>query len=305
MRGSSRHRVGEPVKIAVIAHAGKSLGDGLPALRRALAAEGVTDPMWCEVSKSRKAPAQVRRALDDGAELIFAWGGDGTVQRCVDVLAGSDACLAVVPAGSANLFASYLGIPKSIEDAVAIGLHGARRKLDVGRLDGERFAVMAGVGFDAMMIRRADAGLKDKIGRAAYVWTGSQALRAKPFRARIKVDGVEWYQGKATCILVGNVPELLGGVEAFEDARPDDGLLEVGVVNAEGIVQWGRTLARAAFGTAGHSPFVRETKARSVKVDLGRKVLYELDGGDRAKVKSFKVRVEPQSLNVCVPNGRD
>lgn len=285
----------------MIAHAGKSLDGGLPALRRALAAEGVADPLWYEVAKSRYAPAQVRRALAEGAELVFAWGGDGTVQRCVDVLAGSDTSLAVVPAGAANLFATHLGIPKTIEDAVAIGLHGARRELDVGRFRGERFAVMAGVGFDARMIRLADGGLKNTFGRAAYVWTGSQALRAKPFRAKIKVDGVAWYEGKASCILVGNVSELFGGVQAFEDAQPDDGMLEVGVVSAEGAVQWARTLARTAVGKAGNSPFVRETKARSVKVDLSRKVLFELDGGDRAKVKSFKVRVEPQALIVCVP----
>ena len=92
------------MKVAVIAHAGKSLGDGLPALRRALAAEGVDDPLWYEVAKSRKAPAQVRRAVAEGAELIFAWGGDGTVQRCVDVLAGSETNLAILPAGTANLF---------------------------------------------------------------------------------------------------------------------------------------------------------------------------------------------------------
>jgi hypothetical protein len=59
-------------------------------LRRVLEGEGVTEPFWCEVPKSRKAPAQVRRALDEGAELVFAWGGDGMVQRCVDVIAGSD-----------------------------------------------------------------------------------------------------------------------------------------------------------------------------------------------------------------------
>jgi diacylglycerol kinase family enzyme len=74
--------------VAVIAHSGKTLGGGLPELRRVLAAEGVASPFWCEVPKSRAAPEQVRRALDDGADLVFAWGGDGMVQRCVDVLAG-------------------------------------------------------------------------------------------------------------------------------------------------------------------------------------------------------------------------
>jgi len=137
------------VKVAVIAHAGKTLGGGLPELRRVLEAAGVADPFWCEVPKSRKAPAQVRRALDEGAELIVAWGGDGMVQRCVDVLAGSEVALAIIPAGTANLFATNLGIPSDIEGAVAVGLHGARRRVDLGRFNGERFAVMAGAGFDA------------------------------------------------------------------------------------------------------------------------------------------------------------
>jgi diacylglycerol kinase (ATP) len=288
------------MKVAVVAHSGKTLGGGLLELRRLLEAEGVTEPLWSEVPKSRKAPAQVQLALDEGAELVFAWGGDGMVQRCVDVLAGSDASLAIIPAGTANLFASNLGIPKDIEQAVALGLRGERRRFDVGRFNGERFAVMAGAGFDAAMIR--DAGsLKDRIGRVAYVWSGSENLRMKAFNARIEVDGVSWYKGKATCILLGNVGDLFAGVEAFEGARPDDGLLELGVVTAEGLIQWTRTIARTALGTAAKSPFVQATKARSVRVKLSRKVLYELDGGDRTKVKSFKVKIEPAAVSVCVP----
>ena len=210
------------MKVAVVAHSSKTLGGGLPELRRVLDGEAVDEPFWCEVPKSRKASAQVRRAVDEGAELVFAWGGDGMVQRCVDVLAGSKVSLAIISAGTANLFATNLGIPKDIEQAVAVGLRGERRRLDVGRFNGERFGVMAGAGFDAAMIRDArDGGLKDRFGRVAYVWTGSENLRSKPFRAEIKVDGVGWYKGKASCILLGNVGKLFGGVEAFEDARPD------------------------------------------------------------------------------------
>ena len=290
------------MKVAVIAHAGKTLGGGLPELRRVLEAAGVADPFWCEVPKSRKAPAQVRRALDEGAELIVAWGGDGMVQRCVDVLAGSEVALAIIPAGTANLFATNLGIPSDIEGAVAVGLHGARRRVDLGRFNGERFAVMAGAGFDAAMIRdAADGGLKERLGRVAYVWTGSKNLRSKPFRADIEVDGANWYKGKASCILFGNVGKLVGGVEAFEDARPDDGKLELGIVTAEGLLEWGRMIARAAVGPVDKSPLAQTTKARSVKVKLNRKVLYELDGGDRTKVKTFKVKVEPGAVTVCVP----
>jgi YegS/Rv2252/BmrU family lipid kinase len=297
-RGLAEH----DVKVAVIAHSGKSLGGGLPALRRILAGEGVASPFWCEVPKSRAAPDQVRRALDEGADLVFAWGGDGMVQRCVDVLAGSSASLAIIPAGTANLFASNLGIPKDIGEAVEIGLHGDRRRLDVGRFNGERFAVMAGAGFDAAMIRDAgNGGLKERFGRVAYVWSGSGNLRSKPFRAEIEVDGVDWFEGKASCVLLGNVGKLFGGVEAFEDASPDDGKLELGVVTADGLLQWGRMMARTAVGTASKSPFAQTTKAGSVKVKFNRKVLYELDGGDRTKVKSFKVKVEAGAVSVCVP----
>jgi diacylglycerol kinase (ATP) len=287
--------------VAVIAHSGKSLDGGLPALRKALERQGVADLLWYEVPKSRLAPKQLSRALEKGADLVFVWGGDGMVQRCVDVVAGSDATMAIVPAGTANLFASNLGIPKHIDAAVEVGLRGTRRKLDVGRMNGERFAVMAGVGFDARVIRDATTKMKHVLGRTAYVWAAAKNLRTKPFEAKIEVDGKGWYEGPASLVLFGNVGEAFAGVKAFDDAQPDDGLLEIGVGSADGVFQWGRTLARSATGHASKSPFVHVTKGRSVDVRLSRKILYELDGGDREKKKRFRVDIQPNAVTVCVP----
>ena len=287
--------------MAVIAHAAKTFGGGLPELRSELKRQGIADPLWIEVPKSRYAPKQVKRALAEGAELIFVWGGDGTVQRCIDATSGADVALAILPAGTANLLATNLGIPQDIEQAVRIGLRGERRRLDVGRFNDERFAVMAGAGFDASMIQGADGSLKERLGRVAYVWTGSQQLRAKPFKAKIEVDGVPWYAGAASCILVGNIGRLFGGVEVFGDARPDDGRLELGVVHADGVTDWVRTLARTAVGQAERSPLVQETSAKKIKVKLNRKVLYEVDGGDREKVKSFTIKVQPAAVTICLP----
>ncbi len=262
-------------------------------------------------SGSRSTRAGRRRsasveALDEGAELVFAWGGDGTVQRCIDVMAGSKAALAVVPAGTANLFASNLDIPQDVGEAVRIGLDGASKTIDVGRMKGERFGVMAGAGLDARMIRDADGTLKDRLGRLAYIWTGVKNARASTFGARIEVDGTQWYEGEASLVLAGNLGELFAGVEAFEDASPDDGVLELGVVRAEGLVEWARTVARAAAGTPGDSPFVHQTKARSVRAKLDRKVVYELDGGARDPVKRFTIEVEPAAITVRVPrNGAE
>ncbi len=289
------------MKVAVVANSTKTLGGGLLELRRVLERAGVSDPLWREVPKSRKAPAALKTVLAEGAELVFAWGGDGLVQRCIDVLAGSDVPLAVLPAGTSNLLATNLELPVDIEDAVAVGLGGERRRIDVGRFNGERFAVMAGSGIDAAMIRDADGSPKDRLGRVAYIWAGLKNVRSHPFGVEVKVDGVHWFKGEATCVLIGNLGRLFGGIEVFGDARPDDGKLEVGVITAEGFTQWARTAARTMVASVDASPFVQATKAESVKVKVNRKVLYELDGGDRTKTKSFKVKVEPAAVTLCVP----
>ncbi|MGH8979134.1 MAG: diacylglycerol/lipid kinase family protein [Acidimicrobiia bacterium] len=291
--------------VAVIAHTRKTLGGGLGELREVLAGEGVADPIWYEVPKSKKAPKCARRAVDDGADLVFVWGGDGTVQRSIDALADTEATIAIIPAGTANLLATNLGIPKDIGAAVHIGLHGARRELDVGVVNGERFAVMAGAGFDARMIREADSGMKDRVGRLAYVFTGAKNLRGGRVRTRIWIDGSKWFDDLAACVLVGNVGTILGGIDAFEHARPDDGRLELGVVTADGVMQWLRALSRTALGKAEKSPFVQTTSAQRINVRMDEATPYELDGGARKKAKRLKIRVEPAAITVCVPEDGD
>jgi YegS/Rv2252/BmrU family lipid kinase len=288
-------------RVAVIAHQGKSLGGGLDELRTALQDAGVTEPLWYEVPKSRKAPKQARRAVEKGADLVFVWGGDGMVQRCADALGGSGVTIAILPAGTANLLATNLGIPKDIADAVDIGLHGRSRPLDLGVVNGERFAVMAGAGFDARMIRDADGSLKDRVGRVAYVWTGARATRGKPTPTKVRVDGRAWFSGKASCVLVGNVGTITGGVTVFTAAEPDDGWLEVGVVTAKGTVQWLRVLGRMAAGQTERSPLTKLTRGRKIDIRLANKTPYELDGGDRPPASRLKIRVEPRAISVRVP----
>jgi YegS/Rv2252/BmrU family lipid kinase len=287
--------------VAVVAHGKKSLGGGLVELRQLLAEEGVTDPLWTQVSKSKKAPKAARRARDAGSDLIIVWGGDGMVQRCVDALAGSGVTIAIIPAGTANLLATNLGIPKDLTQAVRIALHGERKQLDLGVCNGEHFSVMAGSGLDALMIRDADHGLKDRMGRLAYVVTGVRNVRHDAVGARIDIDGTRWFKGDATCVLVGNVGTISGGLKAFPAARPDDGVLEVGVVTAEGALQWARVMLRMATNRAHRSPFVQLAHGHEFRIQLERPVPYELDGGDRDATDRLDVRVEPAAITICVP----
>jgi YegS/Rv2252/BmrU family lipid kinase len=287
--------------IAVIAHAGKSFGGGLPELRELLDASGA-DVIWHEIDKSRQASKRVRRAIDDGAALLLIWGGDGTVQRCIDALpAHEPPPIGILPAGTANLLASNLGIPSDLPGALDAALHGGDRRLDVGRVNGERFAVMAGAGFDARMIAEADRELKDRVGRVAYAWTGLRATRGGRQKMTVAVDGQQWFEGEASCVLVGNLGTITGGIEAFDDAEPDDGRLEVGVVTAAGPWQWGRVLGRAALGRSDKSPLVTMTGGTKVDIRLDKKTPYELDGGARAATRRLKVRIEPTAITVRVP----
>jgi diacylglycerol kinase (ATP) len=286
--------------IAVVAHRDKTLGGGLGELRDTLRREGGAEPMWFEVSKSKRAPSQVRQALADGADLIFVWGGDGMVQRCADALADSGVPLAVVPAGTANLLASNLGIPQDIERSVAIGLTGRRRLLDLGVLNGERFAVMAGAGFDAAMMHDVDSTAKSRFGRVAYVWSGMRQVGRGATRGRVKVDGVTVYSGPISCVLVGNVGALFGGVTVFSAAEPDDGSLDIAVVSAGRMRDWLGVLWRTARGHPETSSFVRLYRGKSLRAKFERKIPYELDGGDRGKTDRLRVDVAHHALVLCV-----
>jgi diacylglycerol kinase (ATP) len=290
------------MKVAVVAHVGKTLGGGLAELRQSLSNNGVTEPMWSEVAKSRYARKQVRQAIGKGAKLIVVWGGDGMVQQCIDVVAGTEVALAIIPAGTANLLATNLNIPLDIEEAVRIALHGVRRPLDVGRINGECFAVMGGAGFDGVLMADVSTADKEHLGRVAYMRSSVKAIKAKRAKTDIRVDGARWFSGPASCVLVGNVGTVTGGLRVFDGAKPDDGLLDVGVVSAEGLAQWARVLGRVVVrAEVDHSPFVQTTRATKIDVRFDRKMPYEIDGGARKKTRKLKIRVRPHAVIVCVP----
>jgi len=289
--------------VAVVVHEKKVHGRDEARVREALAAAGHPDPLWYAVPKSRKARKRARRAVREGADVVFAWGGDGTVQRCVDAVAGRHVDLAIIPAGTSNLLATALGIPEDLDEAVEVGLHGRRRTLDTGTANGEHFAVVAGAGLDALLVRDADRALKARVGRLAYAYSGARNLGFDAQAVEITVDGRRAFRGRGTSVLVGNTPRAVGGLDVFESSDPGDGVLEVGVVTAEGPLQLVRTAARAVVGRARRSPFLRTTQGRRVVVRFGRPVPYELDGGDRKPARTLRVKVRPRSLTVRVPAG--
>jgi diacylglycerol kinase family enzyme len=97
------------------------------------------------------------------------------------------------------------------------------------------------------------------------------------------------------------VGKVLGGVEAFSAAEPDDGLLDFGVVTAKNPAEWARTLGRVALGMAEKSPFAEVTRGKRFRIRFGRRFPYELDGGARPAVRKVRIKVHPASIRICVP----
>ena len=163
------------IRVGVVVNQDKILGGGLEELRAALADVGHADPPWYEVSKSKKAPKKIRKLVeDDGVDRVLVWGGDGTVRRAVDTIVdeGLDASIGILPAGTANLLANNLGIPIDVRGAVDVAVHGDPRSIDVGKMNGSHFAVMAGAGFDALDDPRRRREVRSRRGsaRSATSW---------------------------------------------------------------------------------------------------------------------------------------
>ena len=289
-------------KLGVLVHTAKSLGKGPEELRTALADAGFPDPPWGEVPKSKKAPKRVRELLDEGVDRLLVWGGDGTVRRCIDTLVADNAKveLAILPAGTANLLARALHVPIDLQAALDVALSGIPRPIDVGLVNGHAFVVMAGTGFDALMIRDADSA-KDRLGRLAYVRAGARNLGHSGADVRIEVDGRDWFEGRAACVLVGNVGRILGGVEVFPEARCDDGMLDVGVLTARRRTDWLRVGVRAVFGRIDSSPLIQITQATQATIRLDRTLPWQLDGGDQPRAKKFDISILPGRQSILVP----
>jgi len=295
-------------KIGVIVHQGKQLGGGLEELRTALADLGHADPPWYEVPKSKKVPNKIRRLVEKhGVDRVLVWGGDGTVRRAINTIVGDglDVSIAILPAGTANLLANNLDVPIDLRGAVDVAVHGDPRPIDVGNMNGTFFAVMAGAGFDALMIRDADeAALKERFGRVGYVVAGIRNRDVSPALARIELDGAPWYHGDASCVIIGNVGTILGGLPAFPDASPTDGRLDIGVVDARSATQWLRVLASAVFKRADKSPLTKMASAEHISIRFDRSLPWEVDGGDRDRASDFDIRCVPNAVRICQPRVR-
>lgn len=181
-------------------------------------------------------------AREQGArfDAVFTLGGDGTAMEVADALAFGTLALGVLPAGTGNLLAGALGIPRDVGKAVARLLAGHVRQIDLGVVQGTRFAVAAGVGIDSTMVAETPRWLKRRLGVFAYAIVATRAaVRAVLFRrfflARVTI-GDEVIERRVAGVMFANFGSILDERLTFgPDIEVDDGLLDCCVIAPRGV----------------------------------------------------------------------
>jgi diacylglycerol kinase family enzyme len=272
-------------------------------ITRLLRERGWDEPLWYETTPEDPGSGQASAAVAAGAEVVLSCGGDGTVRAVAHALAGSGVPLGLLPAGTGNLLARNLGLPLVTEPALEVALGGDVRKIDLAVLDdGQHFAVMAGMGFDAAMLAATPKALKARIGWPAYLVGIARSLRERHITVRLALDEGPELRRRVRGLLVGNVGRLQGGVPLLPDAEPDDGVLDVVALAPRSIRDW---LVVLFFVLTRHhrpDPRLERFRARRVRIRTEREHACQLDGDVLPRLRrDLDISLVPGALAVRVP----
>lgn len=218
---------------------------------------------------------QVENALEKGAEVIVAAGGDGTVNEIVNGLKGRG-ILGIIPIGRGNDIAISLKIPRNIEKAIKILKNGNYFKIDLGLVDGRYFVGITGIGFDAEVNRSANKiSLKGSLAYILSVFT--TLIKYKPKECEISFDGNKW-KGEITLVAIGNTKNYAGGMKILPNARLDDGYFDICLIEKISPLELILHFPLIFFGKHTINPHVKMYRAKEVIVKGPEDLMATMDG---------------------------
>ena len=239
-----------------------------------------------------------RDCVERGVESLVVVGGDGMVHLALQALVGSATRLGLLPAGTGNDVARYLGVPRG-DTAAAVDLvvAGRERTVDLARAGSRYFLTVLAAGFDAIVNERANA-MRWPRGQMRYNLATLAELRTlRPIDYVLDLDGVE-RRLPATVVAVGNGPSFGGGLRITEGAELDDGLLDVVVIDPMSRRELVRTYPKLFRGTHVRHRGYHHHRVRSVTVAAAGITAYA--DGERVGPLPLTVDVVPGALRVLV-----
>lgn len=267
---------------------------------------GWTGTLWLETSAEDPGRAMTQQAIAKQADLVVAAGGDGTVRIVADGLAHSGIPMGLIPAGTGNLLARNLDLPLKELNAIEVALDGHTRAIDLVRITvddrpPEHFAVMAGIGVDAMIMDETDDALKDKVGSAAYFVAAGKALGRLPVRMTVQLDSHRPVRRHAMLCVIGNVGKLRGNLTLIPGASPDDGLLDLYVASPHRFRHWVKLALRLMTRRARKDDQVDHRTGKKVRIQIHGKDNYQLDGDVVGESTTLTAEIQPGALSICLP----
>jgi YegS/Rv2252/BmrU family lipid kinase len=244
------------------------------------------------------------KAAAEGAEIVAALGGDGQVGACANGLLGTQTALAVIPSGTGNDFARHLGLNRKDPLGAARLLSAPSFKvIDVAKVttpDGERHYVnVGGAGFDSEVNELANR-VRRLRGTPKYVYSTFVTLaRFKPGKFVVTVDGTE-HTFKGMMLAVGNGSSYGGGMRVTPDARSDDGLLDVCVIQELSRWQFVKAFPKVFSGTHVNHPAVTMLQGKEIEISAERPFQVYADGEPVGRLPAT-FSVVPAALRVVIP----
>lgn len=250
-----------------------------------------------------------RSAVQSGAQLVIAAGGDGTVGAVASVLGGTETRMGILPRGTTNVLSRELGIPlDDVEEALDICLNGVTRAIDIGRLGRDHYFLLnCSVGFDAVAVRNVNTDLKDIVGRGAYVVSSlANAPAYTPPRITLRLDDEPARTFQAFTVIISNTAAYGGDLPVAPKASIDDGQFDICVFEApEGLpaIQWAtflRQIGAWAIGRHIDDPNVHYFQAQRLTVEAVPETAVQIDG-DALGTTPITVEAVPRALHVQTP----
>lgn len=286
----------------------------------------ITDIKFIETKLDKSGRECAKEALEWGADVVVAVGGDGTVRTVASALSNTGHAMGIIPIGTGNLFARNMGIPvDDVDAALTVATSHGSRLVDVGRVElldedsdhGHAFLIIAGVGFDAAMIDNTDPELKKNISWMAYFFGAVKHLFAPKYRGDVTITAPNGdsrtIKGLAfRTFMAGNCGEI-PVFSLMPEASYNDGVLDFEIIDTSGgIIGWanlfGDVVHQTVTGKAQQSPLstnstIDQIPGISAEIVSEKPYPVEVDGDMLPQSRHLRFSVEREALCVRIPEG--